>query len=67
LASIEGYKIIAKRDLVPTLDGYEATQRVAAVTTPEVADVDASAAFTTSFLDQLREGGINEELGVPSQ
>jgi NitT/TauT family transport system substrate-binding protein len=64
--SIEGFKVIATRDLMPTVEGYESIKTVQTLTNPDIASVDVTQAFTTEPLDQLREMGLNEELGVPA-
>jgi NitT/TauT family transport system substrate-binding protein len=65
-ASIQGFKVIAQRNLMPTLEGYESIKKVQILTNPDIANVNVSEAFTTSILDKLRDLGLNEELGVPA-
>lgn len=64
-SAIEAFKAIASRDLLPTDEGYQTVKSVQVISNPEVANVDASQGYTTTFLDQLREWGLNDELGVP--
>jgi ABC-type nitrate/sulfonate/bicarbonate transport system substrate-binding protein len=66
-SAIQGFKAIAHRNLVPTAQGYETVKNVLVTTNPEIASVDQSKAFTTSFLDKLKELGLNQQLGVPEQ
>jgi NitT/TauT family transport system substrate-binding protein len=63
--ALDAFKALAKRDLVPTAAGYEEVKKTLEETNPEVANVDSTQAFTTSFLDQLKAIGLNDELQVP--
>jgi ABC-type nitrate/sulfonate/bicarbonate transport system substrate-binding protein len=66
-AAIQAFKAIASRNLLPTDEGYQTVKEVLAVTNPDVASVNASDAYTTTFLDELRDMGLNEELDVPAE
>ena len=64
-AAIQAFKGIAQRDLRPTAEGYKTVKDVLVTTNPDVANVDETLAYTTQFLDQLNELGLNRQLGIP--
>ena len=65
-ATIDAFKEVAQRDLRWTADGYANVRDVQVLTNPAVADVDLTQASTTKFLDQLKDFGLYDELGVPA-
>jgi hypothetical protein len=51
----------------PVKEAFETAKTVAASVNPAVADVDVTKAFTTQFLDKLRDMGFNDAIGAPKQ
>jgi hypothetical protein len=64
-AAIVDFKGVAQRDLRWTPEAYANVRDVAVITNPDVADVNLEEAATTTFLDELRDLGMNEMLQIP--
>jgi ABC-type nitrate/sulfonate/bicarbonate transport system substrate-binding protein len=66
--AVEGIKAaeaVDTRNMRWTKDAFDLAQKVAAVANPAVASVDVTKAYTFKFLDQLRDMGFNDAIGVP--
>jgi ABC-type nitrate/sulfonate/bicarbonate transport system substrate-binding protein len=64
-AHLDGYRLVAARDLRWSREAMENYQGFLILQDPAVANVDVEETYTYEFLDRLEELGLNEALGAP--
>jgi ABC-type nitrate/sulfonate/bicarbonate transport system substrate-binding protein len=62
---IKDYLQFARRDMRWSREAWEVVRDVIASQNPDIRNVDLTKAFTFQFLDQLRDMGFNDAVGVP--
>jgi NitT/TauT family transport system substrate-binding protein len=65
VAAIEGFQRVMQRDMRWTQEGYENALEIVVAQDPNLAGIDVTQAYTTEFLDRLKEMGFNDAIGVP--
>jgi NitT/TauT family transport system substrate-binding protein len=63
---IASYVEIGSRDLTWSEEGWTNPQKVLAIVNPDIASVDVTTAYDSSYLEQLKAAGLNELLGIPA-